>query len=185
MGLEWAAAGLAAVGTAASIGATAARANAESQAASYQAQVARNNAIIANQQADAEILAGQRQAEIQSMQTAAKVAKIRAAFGARGVDVNSGSAVDVQASEREIGKIDSETALSNAQQKAYGYRSRASGYTAQAGLYDQKRGSIPEAAGWEIGGTLLSRASSLPFKDIFGSAPSTTAGSGGGGAAAP
>ncbi len=148
--------------------AAAAHAGRQADMANYQAQVARNNQIIAEQTADAEIVAGQRAAEMESLKTAAKVAKVKAAFGARGVDVSTGSALEVQASERELGKLDAETVLSNAQMRAYGYRSRAVSYGAQAGLYDAQ-GRAYRASGedartasrFRATSTLLSAASSL------------------------
>jgi hypothetical protein len=146
--------------------------------------------------ADAEVKAGQRAAEMESMKTASRVAKVRAGMAARGVDIGTGSAVDVQASEREVGKIDAETALSNAQLKAYGYRSRSANYGAQAGLYDAaSRSRWAEAddartgSYLRAGGTLLSSASSLPSSwtntPIFGSGNNLSGFPAGGGPQGP
>lgn len=156
----------------------------------YQAAVARNNAIIANQQGDLEIAGGIRQAEMKSLEGAAKLAKVRAGMAARGVDISSGSAVDVQASERELNKLDAETALSNAQIRAYGYRTRATSAEAQGGLYDMQSGAFGAASGdarlggyLSAGGTLLSRASSLPIN--WGGGGGGGSGFGTSGSAAP
>lgn len=174
----------AAIGTAGAIAggeAQAAAAGRSAEMARYQAQVSRNNAIVADQMADSAVQAGQRKAEMESMKTAARVAHIRAGFGARGVDVNSGSAVDVQASEREVGKLDAETALANEQMRAYGYRSRASGFRAEGDLYGAQAtnydisGSSARTGGYlKAGGTLLSAASQVPAGWFAG--PSTTGG---------
>ena len=149
----------------------------QAQMQNYQAQVARNNAVVANQQADAEVKAGQRAAEMQSLQTAARVAKLRGAQAASGVDVTGESAANVVASEAVLGDVDTETALSNAQLRAYGYRSKAQNYLAEAGLHDQQAdlygfgaegyyesGARSRTASYlDAGGTLLSKASTLPI----------------------
>ena len=154
-------------------GAQGARAGGEAsaQAAQYQAQVARNNATIANQNADAEVQAGQQRTQTQALKGAATGGRIKAAQAANNVDVNTGSAVDVQVSQREQAKLDSETELHNSQLQAYGYRTQATNFNAEAGLKDQQAmyarqgGDISgDAALLATGGTLLSKASSLPFK---------------------
>lgn len=177
-----------------SLGAGSASSNAaaaQAQIAAYQGQVARNNAIIANQQADSEIKVGQTQAFNQSLQNAAKFGNVKTAQAANGIDVNKGTAVDVQASERQLGQYGAETVLSNAQRKAYGYRVQAQTDLAQAGLYDAQgqlsRSSAASAATGGLlsgAGSLLSGASQLPFNwggggggDAYGGAYSTSGGS--------
>lgn len=144
-------------------------ADAQAQMSRYQAEVARNNQQIAKNMADREIAAGQAAAQAESMKTAARVAKLRAGMAAHGVDVSTGSAVDVQSSERKMGALDAETVLANAQVKAYGYQSKAYGYGADAGLYDtaganaSATASASRTGGYlKAAGTLLSSASQLP-----------------------
>lgn len=144
---------------------------AQARAANYQAQVSANNQKIAEQNAQYAIASGMRKAEDQSMKNAAEAGMTKAAQGASGIDVNTGSAVDVRASQREIGQLDAETVLSNAQLTAYGYRTQGANYQAQSNLYgmesaaDKEGASAAETAG-AIGaaGSLLSSASSLGFK---------------------
>ena len=107
---------------------------ATAEAANYQAQVARNNELIANQNAAYSIQAGQAKAAATSLQGAQTMGKIKAGQAASGIDVNTGSAVGVQTSEREVSKLDTATVLNNAELEAYGYRTQAAGYGAQAGL---------------------------------------------------
>lgn len=135
-----------------------------SDAMNYQAQVAQNNATIARQNAAYSIQAGQAQAEKSSLRGAANLASIRATQAAGGVDVNSGSAVEVQASQRQVNKLDTDTTMNNAQLQAYGYRSQETGYEAQAKLDRSSAGNAIIGAGFEAGGTLLGNASSLSFK---------------------
>jgi hypothetical protein len=137
---------------------------ATANAANYQAAVASNNAIIANQNADYAVAAGQAEAAMSSMKGAAQVGRIKTAQAASGVDVNTGSAVAVQAGQREVNKLDSETLLNNAELKAYGYRSQATGYTAQAGLESLEAEQAPLGADIGAAGGLLGSASSLGLK---------------------
>lgn len=166
------------IGTGLSVAGSIAQGNAASANASYQAQVARNqaqvmenNAISAEQQADYAGKVGMTNAATESMKGAAKLARVRAGFAANGVDPNTGSAVDVEESQRETGKLNAETVLSDAELKAYGYKSQAvqdryqaqslragAGFTQAAGQ-DALTGSY-----FKAGGTLLSGLSSLPTK---------------------
>ena len=137
---------------------------ATANAASYSAEVARNNATIANQNADYSIAAGQRKTADTSMKNAANIGRIKGAQAASGIDVNSGSAEDVQVGNRETGQLDSETQLNNSELQAYGYRSQSTGFTAQAGLDTLTAEQAPIGADIGAGGSLLSNASSLGFK---------------------
>ena len=137
---------------------------AAANAADYKAAVARNNAIIAQQNAAYAIQSGHAQAANQSRKGAAIMGKIKAGQAASGVDVNTGSAVDVQQSQREINKLDSDTVLNNAELKAYGYRSDATNYTAQAGLDEMEAEQAPIGAAFSAAGSLLSSASSVGTK---------------------
>lgn len=155
---------IAAVGAVTSAVGTIAGGEAQSQAAAYQAQVAQNNATIARQNAKYAIAAGHEQAAITSEKGAATGGQIKADQAANGVDVNSGSALDVQESQRGESKLDTETALNNAQLTAYGYRSQAVGYEAQSNLDTSEAQSAPIGADLAAGGSLLSNASSIGFK---------------------
>lgn len=148
-------------GAAISAGGTILGGIASGNAASYQATVARNNAVIANQNAAYATAAGQQQAEQQGLKGAAAVGRIKASQAANGVDVNTGSAVDVQKSQAEESQLDTETVLNNAELQAYGYRSQATNFTAQAGLEQTQAEEAPIGAGLAAGGGLLSSASSV------------------------
>lgn len=145
---------------------------AQGQEASYQAQVARNNAQIAQQNAGYATAAGSQQAEATSLEGAEKSGQLKAAQGANNIDVNSGSAVAAQVSEREANQLNTETMMNNALLNAYGYKSQATGFTAQSGLEETEAKEAPIAG--VIGGTgsLLSNASTVGFK-YGGLGPST------------
>jgi len=137
---------------------------ATSNAASYQAQVAKNNQIIAEQNAKYASAAGEAQAQATSLRGAAAAGHIKAAQAASGVDVNTGSALGVQQSQRELSNLDTETVLNNAELQAYGYRTQATGFGAQAGLETAEARQAPIGAGLGAAGNLLSSASALGGK---------------------
>lgn len=155
---------LSAVGTAVSAIGAISSADAQAQAASYQAQVARNNATIANQNAAYSVKAGEAQATAQGLKSRAELGSAVAGLAAGGVDVNSGSAADVQTTQREFGQLDTEQTRQNAQLQAYGYRSQSSNFTAEAALEQQKADQAPIAGAFTAAGDLLSGASSLGSK---------------------
>jgi len=137
---------------------------AQGNAASYQAQVAKNNAIIANQNAAYATEAGETQAAATSLKGAATAGKIKASQAANNIDVNTGSAVNVQQSQREVSKLDTETVLSNAELQAYGYRAAATNYQATAGLEEMEATEAPIGGALSATGNLLSSASSIGAK---------------------
>jgi F0F1-type ATP synthase membrane subunit c/vacuolar-type H+-ATPase subunit K len=127
------------------------------QSGMYQGQVADNNAKIAAQNAEYARESGQQQAAVTSMKGASKVAHVKAAQAASGIDVNTGSAADVTTGEREVAKLDVDTVLNNAELQAYGYTTQQASFKAQA--QQDRTAAIIGATG-----DLFSAASSLDFK---------------------
>lgn len=138
--------------------------NANSAYAKYSAEVARNNSTIANQNANYATAAGETKAYDQAMKARAAAGALRASLGANGLDVNSGSALDVQVSDREIGQTDVERERSNAALKAYGYRVQASNYEAESKLDDAQAGYEKQAGYIKALGGTLSGLSSVGSK---------------------
>lgn len=160
MSLAAVAVGLSAAGTGISAMGAIQGGKAQKASLAYQAQVNRNNAIIAEDNAEYAIKAGQQKAATESMKGAAALGAVKAAQAASGVNVNTGSNVDVQRSEREKSKLDVETVIHNAELRAYGYRSQAANFEAQAAL-NEAEGAQAEKAGYIKGlGTVLSGAGS-------------------------
>jgi len=135
--------------------------HAQSAAASYQAQVAANNATIAEQNAQYATQAGNTQAQAEQLKTAQQVGAIRAAQAANGLDVNSGSALDVQSGTKTIGALNADTIRNNAALQAYGYQAQSVSSTAQSQL-DTAQSAQALTAG-TIGGmsSVLGGASSI------------------------
>lgn len=154
-------AALAAVGGGLQFGAQVAGGYAKSEAAAYQSQVAANNAKIAQQDATLDIQAGEVAAVNRGLKTRAMVGQQKAAQGASGIDVNSGSAVDVRAGTEELGMLDALTIRSDASKRAYARQVQAASDTAQSQLL-QAESENDITQGWLSGaGTLLSSASSV------------------------
>jgi hypothetical protein len=141
----------------------------ESQAAEakYQAQVAQNNAITAGQNANYALQAGNQEVTNTGLQEKARAGAIRTGIAANNLDVNSGSAAKVQASQAELGEQAELTQANNAALTAYGYRTQATGFQAQSQLEKAEAPKDIEAGILSAGGSLLSGASNIGFK--FGS----------------
>lgn len=102
---------------------------AQADAANYNAAVARNAAIFAQQQ-------GEVNAQANDRRTAAMVGRQRAAYAAGNLDVNSGSPLDIQSDTEQIGRLNSLTIRNNAARDAYGYQANANLDTAAASNYE-------------------------------------------------
>lgn len=141
---------LTAASTAVAAGGAIASGQASANAAKYNAQVARNNAVEAGQ-------AGSAQAEEAGLKAAQNLGRIRAIEGANNIDPNSGSAVKVQEGAREAGTIGQQATENNALLQAYGYNAQSTLDTAQA-KQDETAGDIG------AGTSLLQGASQLSSK---------------------
>ena len=137
---------------------------ASSEAASYQAAVAQNNAQIAQQNAIYAKQAGAAKTEQAGLQSAEQVGAVKTSLAANNVDVNTGSALDVETGTREKGVLNEYTIENNADLQAYGYRGQASNFEAQAGL--DKATATDDLVGGALNtaGSLLSNASSVGTK---------------------
>lgn len=139
--------------------------------AAYQAQVARNNAVIAGQNVTWTEASGESKTAAVGMRTRAAVGTEKAVQGASGIDVNTGSAPNVRAARAQLGALDALTIRSNAAREAYGFEVKEASETAEAGLkqyesaYDTTAAATDKQAG-DIAalGTLLTGASSVGGK---------------------
>ena len=129
---------------------------AQANAASYQAQVAENNAQIARQNATYALQAGTTKQQQAALRAAEEGGAVKTALAANNVDVNTGSAVDVEAGTRTKGAMNQSIIANDAELQAYGYRSQATGFEAQAGLDRATAAEAPIGAVLSAGGGLLS-----------------------------
>lgn len=160
------------VGTAAAITAglsvagAAASAYGSIQQGRYSSQVAKNNATIASQNADYAAQAGVQSAGVQSMQNAAAYGQLQASQAANGVDINSGSDVNVDESAKVSNQLSTDTVMHNALLSAYGYNVQSESDDAQS-KQDSAAGYTDAATG------LLGAASSISGKWTGGTKDST------------
>jgi hypothetical protein len=134
---------------------------ANSANATYQAQVAANNAQIAQQNAKMDIQSGEVAAVNQGLKTRAAVGTEKANQGAAGIDVNGPSASDVRAGTQSMGMLDALTIRSDAAKQAYAQEVAATSDTAQGELLTAQAGQDVTAGDLSAGGTLLSGASTV------------------------
>ena len=99
------------------------QANAANKAAEF-------NANAAKKEADQAELQGQVAEQQQRMKTAATVGSATAAYGASGVDTNTGSAAQTNAQTQQIGEFDALTTRANAMNQASALRTQAQAYQA-------------------------------------------------------
>jgi hypothetical protein len=146
-----------AVGAGVSVASALFQGMANEQSASYQAAVARNNAIIAQQNEEYAASAGAVNAENIGLQGAQRLGGIKAGQAASGIDVNTGSAAAVQKSQAEVNQYSELTAENEGLYQAYGYAAQATSYQAQAGLEQmQAENAIPAAILSAAGGAISS-----------------------------
>jgi len=134
------------------------QAQSQSQAAAYNAAVMQNNATIATQNATLVGQEGAANTAIQQQKTRAEVGSTLASQAANGIDINSGSAVDVRSTAAETGQLNAISIRSNAARQAYGYQTQATSDTAQSKLEQQQSGFAQQAGNINATGTLLSGA---------------------------
>lgn len=139
-------------------------AQANASAANYQAQVARNNQIIAQQNADYARQAGQAQVEQEGMKTRAVIGAEAAAQGASGIDLTTGSPSDVRRSTQEVGELNSMNIMQNAELRARGFDIEATNQGAQAGLLRQQASNAQTAGAFSGFSSLLTGGSNFADK---------------------
>jgi hypothetical protein len=162
-------------------------AQANATAANYQAQVAANNQIIANQNAEYATQAGEQQATVEGLKNRSLAGTLRTDMAANNIDVNTGSAADVQTGQRQAGLLDVQTVRQNAALQSYGYRTQASNFGAQQGLQQLAAANDIQAGNIAATSSLLSGATSVADKfskfsqaGIFGSGGTSSGSSLGG-----
>ena len=99
------------------------------------------NARIADWQASDALERGRIDEGRQRRQIERVIGAQRAGFGMQGVDVNRGSALDVQADSAYLGELDAITIRNNAAKEAWGYQVQSSNLTAQ-GRNAQREGTF-------------------------------------------
>lgn len=150
------------IATAATIGSTAISAlgsiqqsRASSAAAGYNAKVAAQNAEQQTRNANFAGAEGEQNVGAEGAKNRAALAATLANQGASGVDVNSGSSVNVRESEAKLGMLNALTVRSNAAKQAYGYQTGAASETAQSNLLNKQKKNDITGGYLNAGATVL------------------------------
>ena len=139
--------------------------------AEYNAAVARNNAKIAEMQANDAIERGKLERQAHERKVRALYGKQTAALSKNGLDLNSGSPQNILSDTELFGQMDANSISQDAERKAWAYRVQASNDEAQAQGYDYQADSTnPMMA---AGGSILSGAGSVASKWLSNSTPSS------------
>lgn len=131
---------------------------AQKRQANYQAAVERNNAQIAGWQAEDATKRGAIEEQRQRLATAKLRGSQRAGMASNGIEISSGSPLDVLMDTAQLGELDALTIRSNAEREAYGLRTQQSNLTAQSGLTRMAGRDAQQASYISAGSTLLSTA---------------------------
>lgn len=148
------------------LGAFGANAKAEGEAASYnyKAQVASNNAVLAKQNADQAIAAGGVAAQTNDLKTKNLVSTQLVTQAANGLDVNSGSNVNLRESAESLGHLDTLTILNNALKNSRSAKIQAMNFEAEAGLNKASAENAETAGTLNIMTSLLGGATGVADK---------------------
>lgn len=134
-------------------------AKASKQAYAIQASIARQNAMIAGQQARIALANGQTAEGNVRLRTAQVFGAQRAAMAANGVDLGEGSPSDVLTTTAFMGERDALTVRDNAAQQAWGYRVQGVNASNNARLLDDAGDAV--SPGMAAAGSLLATAGSV------------------------
>ncbi|MEG3641096.1 hypothetical protein [Magnetococcus sp. PR-3] len=127
-------AGMAALGSATSVLGTGMRMLQSRQQAKYQQQVANNNATLAQMNAQDALDRGRLAKQNKRLQNRALAGKQRAMLGASGVELESGSALEMQVDSAEMAEMDLLQIEANAQREAWRHSVHAGHERAQGEL---------------------------------------------------
>lgn len=155
-------AALPSIATAATIGSSAisalgaiSQSRASAASAGYNAKVAQQNAEIATKNAQFTGAEGEQNVGAAGAATKAKIAATLANEAGSGVNINSGSAVDVRESEAKLGMLNALNVRSQAARQAYGYQTQSASDTGQAALLRKQQSADQEAGYINAGATVL------------------------------
>lgn len=120
-------------------------ANAAAAQAEYQARIQKNNAIIAGRMAEDSRKRGAEAEAQQRMKTSALIGRQRAVFGARNLDMGSGSPLDILGDTAMLGELDALTTRNNYEREAIGFEAQSSNFTAQANLSKMESDNLKQS----------------------------------------
>lgn len=134
----------------------------QQQTLDYQAKVEKNNATVAEWQAQDAEKRGQDEAMRARRANSQLQGQQRATMAASGLDLNQGSALALLDDTEYFGQVDQQTIANNTSREAWALRNRARNHEAQGQLYASGARNIKP--GEAAGASLLSSASSVASK---------------------
>jgi hypothetical protein len=118
------------------------QAEAQKNAYEYQAQIARNNATIQQQNAKLAMEQGVTEEQNQRLKVASMLGDQRASMAANGLDLGEGTATDLLATTEFMGNRDALTIRDNASRKAWAYRVQGQNFLDDAAFKSATAGGI-------------------------------------------
>ncbi len=106
----------------------------QSAEAKYRAQIAANNAVIADQNAEAALDKGRAESAEERRRTAQLIGLQKAQLAAAGFEVSAGSSIDILGDTAALGELDVLRIQADAENTARNYRLQAQGFMAEHGL---------------------------------------------------
>ena len=130
----------------------------------YRAAIGRNNQIRANFLADDALTRGKEEKRKAALRGRLLIGQMRTALGANGVEVNTGSAADMQVDQAGVNSLDVFTAENNAEREAQEYMIKAQNFENEAMLSEFAGANAARAGKTAAAGTLLKTAGSVAGK---------------------
>lgn len=130
----------------------------EKDAFNAQRNIARDNAAVAERNAELASQAGEADASNLGLKNRAQLGAIKAGQAAGGLDVNSGSNLAVRKSQEALGLFDTMSARSNAAREAFGYKVKATQFNNEAKIAEANASNAMTKTGWKTTQSLLSGA---------------------------
>lgn len=134
---------------------------ANAQNAAYQANIAKQNQKIAEDNAAKERQAGYEEANKQRLKTAQMVEAQRAGMAASGINSEFGTGFDLTDTTKYYGEMDALTTIRNANEKAESYMAQAGMYGSQSDMYTTSSRNNQTAAWTSTLGSSLSSIGSV------------------------
>jgi hypothetical protein len=134
---------------------------AQAAQAKYNAAVARNNQVIAQQNAQDALDRGAAEEQQQRKKTQFLIGQQRSSLAAQGADLSSGSALDLVGDIAATGELDALTIRHNAALEARQYQVQGMDFQAESQLRRMEARNAKTASYFDAGASLLSGASKI------------------------
>ena len=120
----------------------------------YQAEVEKQNAKIANENAAQERQSGLEEARLQRMKTLQAIGSQQVAMGANNIDVTQGTALDTIEDTAQMGELDALMVQYNSERTAQNYEQTANNYLNQSNLDKMAAQNVKSVRGWNTAATI-------------------------------